>query len=136
VSPAEQILREARTIAVVGLSTDPAKAAHEIPRQMQAAGYRIVPIHPSAEQILGERAYRTLSEVPQQVDAVNVFRPAAEVCDVVRQAIAIGARGVWIQLGITSAKGRDLAARAGVTYVDDACIGVERRRLGITAGES
>ena len=130
---AERMLREARVIAVVGLSTDPAKPSHEIPRQMQKAGYRVIPVHPTAREILGEPAYRTLSDIAEVIDVVNVFRPADEVAGVVRDAIACGARGIWVQLGIASAQAAALAHGAGLAYVEDSCIGVERRRLGVSA---
>lgn len=130
----DALLRSARTIAVVGMSTDPAKPSHEIPRQMQAAGYRVIPVAPKADEILGERVYRTLADVPEHIDLVNVFRPAAEAPEVVRQAVAAGADAVWLQLGIASQQAAALAAEAGLGYVEDLCIGVERRARGITQG--
>lgn len=123
----EQILSKASSIAVVGLSTNPAKAAHSVPAHMQAAGYRVIPVHPYADEILGERAYRRLGDVPTTVDLVNVFRPSAEAADVVRQAAEIGAKAVWLQQGIRSAEGREIAEAAGMGYVEDRCIAVEHR---------
>ncbi len=128
------LLRGARTIAVVGMSRDPAKAAHAIPRLLMEAGYRVLPVNPSGGEILGLRVHRSLAEIDGPIDIVDVFRPAAEAPRVVAEAIAAGARAVWLQLGISSPEARRLAEQAGIGYVEDACIEVERRRRGITAG--
>lgn len=132
-SDAERMLRQARVIAVVGMSTDPRKPSHEIPRQMQAAGYRVIPVHPTATEILGEPVHRALRDIPATIDVVNVFRPPIEAPGVVRDAIGVGAWGVWLQRGICSPEAADLAGAAGLAYVEDSCIGVERRRLGVSA---
>jgi predicted CoA-binding protein len=129
---AEQILRSASTIAVVGLSQNPGKAAHSVPAAMQAAGFRVISVHPSAERILGERAYRSLAEVPDAVDVVNVFRPAPEAPGVAEQAVAIGAKALWLQQDIISARARDIAEQAGLDYVEDQCLAVVRSLAGIT----
>jgi uncharacterized protein len=121
-----QILADAKTIAVVGASRDPFKVAHSVPRQLQRYGWRIIPVNPSATEIFGEPAYPTLADVPEPVDLVNVFRPSASATDVVRQAIAAGAPAVWLQLGIVSPEGRRLAEAAGIDYVEDRCVAVER----------
>jgi predicted CoA-binding protein len=126
------VLEGARTVAVVGCSTDPGKAAHRIPAQLQAAGYRVIPVHPQADEILGERAYRTLGEIPEAVDLVDVFRPPAEAPEVARQAVAIGAEALWLQLGIRSPEARSIAAEAGLVYVEDRCTGADVRWFGIT----
>lgn len=130
---AEQILRDARTIAVVGASRDPDKTAHSVPRQMQRHGWRIVPVNPSADEIFGERAYPTLADIPFPVDLVNVFRPSADATEVVKEALAIGAPAIWLQQGIVSPEGRELAAAAGVDYLEDTCIAVVRAVHAITA---
>lgn len=124
-----RLLEEARTIAVVGFSTDPGKTAHAVPVHMMAAGYRIIPVHPSAGEIAGQRAYARLEDVPEPVDLVNVFRPSADTPDVVRAAAAIGAPAVWLQLGIHSEESRRIAEEAGMAYVEDRCIAVEHRKL-------
>jgi hypothetical protein len=100
---------------------------------MQDHGWRIIPVNPHADVILGEPAFPTLAEVPEQVGLVNVFRPSAETPEVVRQAIAVGATAVWLQLGIASDEARDLARAAGLLYVEDRCLLVEQRRLGLNA---
>ena len=130
---AEQMLSTYATITVVGASADPAKPAHYVPADMQAHGWRIVPVNPREERILGEPVYRTLGDVPGPVGLVNVFRPSGETPDVARQAVAAGARALWLQLGIFSAEARAIAEEAGLLYVEDRCLLVERRRLGLDA---
>lgn len=127
----KELLERTTTIAVVGFSTNPAKTAHRIPAMVKEAGYRVIPVHPTAEAILGEKAYRRLADIPEPIDMVDVFRPSAEATGVVHQAIAAGAKSVWLQSGIVSAEGRAAAAEAGIDYVEDECLGVEVRRYGI-----
>ena len=129
---AERILRELDTIAVVGASRDPSKAAHDVPAQLQRAGYRIVPVNPHADTLLGERVYRTLAEIPFPVDLVLVFRPSEEAPEVARQAVAIGAKALWLQLGIASEQAQRIAEDAGLSYVEDACSAVVRSTLRIS----
>ncbi|MEV8513253.1 CoA-binding protein [Dactylosporangium sp. NPDC051484] len=129
---AEQILREARTIAVVGASRDPMKVAHGVPRQMRRHGWRIVPVNPFADEIFDERCYRTLADIPFAVDLVNVFRPSEDATQVVKDALAIGAPAVWLQEGVHSPEGRVLAEAAGVDYVENSCIAVIRAVHAIT----
>ena len=123
---ARQILEEAKTIAVVGASRDRFKTAHSVPAQIQRHGWRIIPVNPYADQIFGERAYRRLADIPEPVDLVNVFRPSEDATDVVRQAIEIGAKAVWLQQGIVSPQGRKMAETAGIDYVENTCIAVVR----------
>jgi predicted CoA-binding protein len=128
----ERILREFRTIAVVGLSRDPSKAAHAIPARMQRAGFRVVPVNPFVTSLLGEQAYAKLADIPFSVEVVLVFRPSAEAAGVAREAVAIGAKALWLQQGIVSAEARQIAESAGLLYVEDRCMGVERAVHGIT----
>ena len=121
-----EILAAARVIAVVGASRDPAKDAGAVPLVIQAHGWRVIPVNPYADQLFGERVYRILAEIPEHVDIVDVFRPAAEAPGVVRQAAAIGAGAVWLQQDIVSAEAARIAAEAGMGYVEDRCIAVER----------
>jgi predicted CoA-binding protein len=130
---AEQILTTYDTITVVGASAAPAKAAHYVPAHMQRHGWRIVPVNPHAEVILGEHVYRTLRDVPGQVGLVNVFRPAEQAPDIARQAAAAGATALWLQLGIASPEARGIAEEAGLLYVEDRCLIVEQRRLKLHA---
>jgi predicted CoA-binding protein len=122
----KQILADSHTIAVVGASRHEDKAAYAVPLQLKLHGWRIIPVNPHVDGIWGEPCYPELAAIPDPVDLVNVFRPSAQATDVVRQAIAIGAKAVWLQQGIISPEGRRLAAQAGVDYVEDLCIAVER----------
>ncbi|MEV4618178.1 CoA-binding protein [Asanoa sp. NPDC049573] len=123
---AQELLADAKVIAVVGASRDPNKAAHSVPRQMQRHGWRIIPVNPYADELFGEKVYRTVAEIPFPVDLVNVFRPARDAAGVVRDAIAAGAPAVWLQLDIVSAEARKLATEAGLDYVENRCVAVER----------
>ena len=128
---AERILREMDTIAVVGASRDPNKPAHDVPEQLQRAGYRIVPVNPYADVLLGERVYRSLADIPFPVDLVLAFRPSPETPAVARQAVAIGARALWLQQGIASEEAQRIAETGGLLYVEDSCAAVVRSTLGI-----
>jgi predicted CoA-binding protein len=123
------LLMQSKTIAVVGCSRDPEKPANQIPAYMQEHGYKIFPINPSADRILGEKAFKTLSDVKQQIDLVNVFRPSEEAVAIVKEAAKVGAKAVWLQLGIESKEAEKIARRHGILYVANKCIMVEHRRL-------
>jgi predicted CoA-binding protein len=118
------ILEGATTIAVVGASRDPNKAGGSVPVGLQQRGFRIIPINPYADTLFGERAYRSLSEVPEKIDLVDVFRPAADAPEIARQAVAIGAKALWLQLDIRSGEARGIAEAAGLDYVEDECTAV------------
>lgn len=128
-----ELLRTYDTIVVVGASAHPEKAAHSIPAVMQRYGWRIIPVNPYATEILGERVYRMLAEVPGPIGLVDVFRPAPDTPDIARQAVAAGAEALWLQLGIVSAEARRIATSAGLTYVEDRCLAVERARYALCA---
>jgi uncharacterized protein len=133
----EQLIRiyaETKTIAVVGASTDPAKPAHQIPRYLQRQGYRILPVNPHGGELLGEPVARSLAEVDGPVDVVDVFRPAEEAPGIAREAVAIGAKVLWLQLGIESEEARRLAEAAGLTVVMDRCMGATHAELGLGPG--
>ena len=136
VDETEQLLRTYDAITVVGASRDPGKAAHAIPAQMQRHGWRIIPVNPYAHELFGEKAYPTLADVPEPVGLVDIFRPSADAADVVRQAIAARATAVWLQLGIVSAEARALAEAAGIAYVENRCLAVERARYALDAKSS
>jgi predicted CoA-binding protein len=127
----ERLLRELSLIAVVGLSRDPSKAAHSVPAALKAAGFRIVPVNPEVSELLGEPAFASLTEIPFPIELVLVFRPARFAPAIAEQAVAIGAQALWLQQGIVSAEAREIAERAGLSYVEDRCAGVERARYGI-----
>lgn len=127
-----EILEAAHTIAVVGMSANPNKAAFAIPAGLQSAGFRVIPVNPTADEILGEKAFATLEDIPEPVDVVEVFRPAQEAPAIARSAVAIGAKALWLQKGIVSGEARAIAEDAGLAYVEDLCMGVERSRYRIT----
>jgi uncharacterized protein len=119
-----QILERATTIAVVGASRDPNKAGGSVPAGLQQRGFRIIPINPFADELFGERVYRSLSEVPEKIDIVDVFRPADAAPEIARQAVAVGAKALWLQLDIRSEEARRIAEAAGLDYVEDECTAV------------
>jgi uncharacterized protein len=119
-----EILERATTIAVVGASRDPNKAGGSVPAGLQQRGFRIIPINPFADTLFGERVYRSLSEVPVKLDIVDVFRPAADAPEIARQAVAVGAKALWLQLDILSEEARRIAETAGLDYVEDECTAV------------
>ena len=121
-----ELLAKSQVIAVVGMSTHPDKEAHTVPLQLIRDGWTVIPVHPTADAIAGQKAYPSLHDVPVAVDLVNVFRPSAQAAAVVNAAIEIGAPAVWLQQGIVSAEGRRAALAAGIDYVEDQCIAVIR----------
>jgi hypothetical protein len=130
---AEQILRGYDTITVVGASNDEAKAAHYVPAHMQSHGWRIIPVNPGADSVLGEPAFPSLAAVPEPVGLVDLFRPSSTAPDFARQAVAAGASALWLQLGLTSGEARQIAEDAGLRYVENRCLMIEQRRLGLSA---
>jgi hypothetical protein len=126
--PILEILKKYKTLAVVGLSSNPARPSFGVTEYMQAAGYRIIPVNPNETEVLGEKSYARLEDVPEKIEIVDVFRRAAEVPPVVESAIRVGAKVVWMQLGIENAEAAERARAAGLIVVEDACIRVEHRR--------
>lgn len=120
----KEILEYAATIAVVGASRDPDKAGGSVPVGLQQRGFRVIPINPFANVLFGEHVYRSLAEVPDKIDLVDVFRPAADAPEIARQAVAIGAKALWLQLDIRSDEARSIAEAAGLDYVEDECTAV------------
>jgi predicted CoA-binding protein len=132
--PAERmphILNHCHTIAVVGLSPQPHRASFDVSRYMQANGYRIIPVNPNATEVLGEKAYPSLTEAArhEKIDLVNCFRNSEDIPPVVDEAIAIGAKAVWMQLGISNAAAAAKAEAAGLLVVQDHCIKIDHRVL-------
>lgn len=118
-----QVLKGARTIAVIGLSSNPDKYSHAVPAYLQSLGYRIIPVHPTALTLLGEPVLHSLGDVQEPVDIVAAYRPSDEAEDITRQAVGIGARAVWLQEEVVSTSAARIAAEAGVTFLQDRCIG-------------
>jgi len=129
-----KILESIRTIAVVGMSTNPEKDSHTVPAYLLEHGYRILPVNPNASEILGRKSYPRLSEVPEPVDAVLVFRPSEDVPPIVDEAIRIGAKTIWMQLGISHETAAQAARAAGLEVVMDRCMRTTHRRLLATDG--
>lgn len=124
------LLATAKTIAVVGLSTEKTKASNMVASYLQDEGYRIIPVNPRATEILGEKCYPDLKSIPEKVDIVDIFRPASEVAAIVDEAIEIGARAVWMQLRIIDLPSADRALSAGLVVIVDKCIKMEHGRFG------
>ena len=122
--PSSEVLAGASTIAVVGASRDPRKAGGSVPEGLQRRGFRIIPINPYADELFGERVYRSLGDVTEKIDLVDVFRPAADAPEIARQAVAIGAKALWLQEDIRSEEARRIAEEAGLDYVEDECTAV------------
>lgn len=125
------ILRTYKTIVVVGLTANPQKPAHYVSRYMLDQGYRIIPVNPAEPEVFGLTCYPDIASVPGPVEFVNVFRRPEFCADVARDAVAAGAKAIWLQQGITSPDARRIAQEAGALYVEDACVMVEHRRGGI-----
>ena len=124
----EKILREAKTIATVGLTDDPSKPSHSVPAYLQANGYRIIPVNPSLESALGEKAYASLADVPEPIDVVQIFRRSDAVGPIVDEAIAVGAKAVWMQIGIANEEAAAKARDAGLDVVMNQCMRVQHMR--------
>lgn len=124
-----KIINSAHTLAVVGISSHDSRPGYTVPAYMQSQGYRIIPVNPYLKERLGEKAYPDLLSIPVPVDVVLIFRRSAETMPFVEQAIEIGARAVWMQLGVVSDLAAQEARDAGLDVVMDACIAVEHRRL-------
>jgi predicted CoA-binding protein len=124
-----RILSTSRTIAVVGLSNKPDRPAYTVPAYLQQQGYRIIPVNPKLTEALGEKAYASLRDIPEPVDVVEIFRRAEDVPPIVQDAIAIGAKVVWMQSGIVNLAAAEQAQAAGLQVVMDTCMGVTHRAL-------
>ena len=123
-----KVLRSARTVAIVGLSKDALRPSNFIGFYLKRHGYKIVPVNPREQEILGERSYPSLSDIPFPVDIVDVFRRPDAVPDIAREAVAIGAKALWLQFGVISPEGAGIAAAGGLDVVMDRCMKVEHAR--------
>ncbi len=124
-----RVLSECRTIAVVGLSADWFRPSFFAAKYMQDRGYRIVPVNPRYPQILGETCYPDLASIPHRIDMVDVFRKPQDCVPIAREAVAIGAKVLWLQLGVVNEEAARIATQAGLTVVMDACVKIEYARL-------
>src|SRR5258708_5975791 len=132
--PILEILKNYKTIAVVGLSSNRAKPSHGVAEYMQSAGYRIIPVNPNEneKEVLGEKSYARLEDVPEKIEIVDIFRRAKEVLPAVESAIRVGARVAWMQLGIENAEAAEKARAAGLVVIEDACIYAEHKKRART----
>jgi hypothetical protein len=128
----ETILRDCHTIAVVGLSSNPLRPSYGVARYMQQRGYRIIPVNPNEREVLGERAYASLADVPEKVDLVDIFRRSEEAGEHVDEAIRLGARAVWLQEGVIDEAAAARALAAGLLVVMDRCLLKEHLRRGVS----
>lgn len=124
------LLNHAKTIAMVGVSADPQKAGNMVATYLQYEGYRIIPVNPNYEHVLGETCYPDLRSIPEHVDAVDIFRPSSECVEIAHQAIEKGVRGLWMQLRIVNLEAAQLAESAGLQVVMDKCMKIEHGRYG------
>lgn len=129
-----RIYAESHTVAVVGASPDPNKRANVVPAYLAGHGYRIIPVNPNHDEVFGEPSYPTLLGIPEPVDIVDVFRPPIDCPDVAAEAVQIGAKVLWLQLGIMSDEAARIAAEAGLAYIEDHCIGQMHAMLGLGPG--
>lgn len=129
ISTLRRILAEAKTIAVVGLSANWHRPSNFAAKYMQEHGYRVIPVNPAYQEVLGERCYPTLESIPDAVDMVDCFRAASEIEPLARSAIAIGAKVLWMQLGVINLEAAKLARAAGLDVVIDRCVKIEHARL-------
>jgi hypothetical protein len=121
------LLQRAKTIAVVGLSDDPLRVSHGVSAYMQSQGYRIIPVNPQIQSSLGEKAYRSLLDVPEKIDIVNIFRRPEFVPEILDQAIQLKVPAIWMQEGVIHEKAAEKARKAGIFVVMDRCILQEHR---------
>ncbi|WP_417912841.1 CoA-binding protein [Candidatus Electronema sp. TJ] len=124
-----RLLRESRSVAVAGLSPKPERPSYQVARYLQEAGYAIIPVNPSCAEVLGEIAYPDLRSVPTPIDIVDIFRRSEEVEPIVREAIAVGAKLVWMQQGVVNQAAAKLAEEAGLAVVMNRCLKIELEQL-------
>ena len=124
-----RILRKSRTLAIVGLSANWYRPSYFAAKYMQEHGYRVIPVNPMYDEILGEKCYKSLRDIPEKVDLVDCFRKSEEIASLADDAIAIGAKVLWMQLGVQNAGARRKAEAAGLEVVENRCVKIEHARL-------
>jgi predicted CoA-binding protein len=125
----KQLLKDAGTIAVVGLSDKPERDSYMVAKYLQDHGYRIIPVNPKLDTVLGEKAYKRVSEIPEAVDIVNVFRRSIDTPPVVENALAIKPKAIWLQLGISNDQAAEIAQKNNISMIMDKCIKIEHAKL-------
>jgi uncharacterized protein len=127
----DDILKNSKTIAVVGMSKNPEKDAYTVPEYLMKNGYKIIPVNPTAEEILGQKSFKKLSDVPGEIDIVDVFRPSEDIPNYVEDVLKKKPKVFWEQLGIHNPEAEEKIAAAGIKVVSDHCIRIELRRMGM-----
>lgn len=125
----KKVLENSKIIAVVGLSPKPERASNDVARYLKGHGYKIIPVNPGHDEILGEKCYASLSDIPEKVDVVDIFRRPEHIPPIVDEALKIGAKVIWLQLGIRNDEAAQKALDAGKTVIQDKCMLQEHRRL-------
>ncbi|MCH7611370.1 MAG: CoA-binding protein [Chloroflexi bacterium] len=125
------IFEQTKTIAVVGLSKNPARPSHSVPQYLKDRGYRIIPVNPMAEELLGQKSYPDVRAIPEAIDVVQIFRKPEEVPAIVEDAIAVGAKVIWMQLGLVHERAAKRARSAGLQVVMDRCMRATHRELNL-----
>jgi uncharacterized protein len=123
-----RLLTESKTIAVVGISANPARPSHGVAQYLQQHGYRIIPVNPHYNEVLGEKCYATLADVPLKIDIVDCFRRSEEMAPLAREAVAVGARCLWMQLGVSNPEAAAVARQGGLLVAQDRCIKIDHAR--------
>ena len=125
----EELLKAAHVVAIVGLSPEEGKASNSVARYLRSKGYRIIPVNPSHAEILGETAFKSLLDIPEKVDIVDIFMRSEKVLPIVEEALKLSPRAIWLQLGIRSEDARQLVEKTDIAYVEDKCMKQEHSRL-------
>ena len=128
---ARDVLSRSRTVAIVGFSATPGKAAHDAPMELVRRGFDVIPVNPNATEVAGLPTVPDLASIGRPVDLVDVFRPSHEAAEIARQAVDIDAKALWLQLGITSLEAREIAAEGGLDFVEDTCVAPTARKFDI-----
>jgi len=129
--PISQILRASKTIAVVGLSANPRRPSHQVAAYLQSVGYKIIPVNPNESEVLGQKSYHRLEDIPERIDIVDVFRRSENIPPVADSAMAIRAKVLWLQQGITHPIAAERARAAGLTVIEDACLLIEHKKRNL-----
>lgn len=128
-SEVTEILKDYRVVAVVGLSSDPSRPSYQVAQYLKNHGYRIIPVNPSGQEILGEKCYPSLKDIPFPVEVVDIFRKVEAIPAIVDEAIAVGAKAVWLQLGLEEPQSAQKARKAGLKVVQNRCMKIEHAAL-------
>jgi predicted CoA-binding protein len=124
-----EIIIQSKTIAVVGISRNPEKAAYAVPKYLQSQDYKIIPVNPNANKILGEKAYPSLKSITEKIDIINIFRPSDQTPEIVKEAIKLKPKLIWLQLDISNEESEKIAAEYGIPFVMNKCLKVEHMRI-------